>query len=269
MTEVPEHLLARSRDRRAALGLGGGDAGAAPAAAAAESTSAAVAETGASAPAAAAAPVAPVVREVPPPPAYVQAALERKKMPWWAASILALLPLWAIVYAGSLSPADTGTPSILEEGGTIYAERCATCHGATGGGGVGPALAGGVVLETFPNRADHLRWVYGGSAGWPAPNYGDTNKPVAGGMPNFNEALTPEELLAVVRYEREVLSGEVIGDIEGEVLGADDVLLVTDDTGTEVDSLIYYFGETAEGGTYTIVGDEPFINGAEYSAPAE
>jgi len=269
LSEVPEHLLARSRARRAALGLGGDDAGggeAAPAAATPATT-----DDGGAAPAPvaakAAAPIAAKV-EAPPPPPYVQAAIDRKKIPWWAASLFALLPVWAIVYAGTLSPADTGEPSVLELGGEIYAANCASCHGATGGGGVGPAFANGAVLETFPNRADHLLWVWAGSTGWPDTTYGETAKPKKGGMPSFS-SLTPEELLAVVRYEREVLSGEEISADNGEALGPEEELLVTGEDGTEVDALLYYFGEGAEGGAFTVEGDLPFVNGAEFSAPGE
>lgn len=267
MTEVPEHLLERSRARRAALGLGGDEApSAAPVAA--EATSAATpAATADAAPAPVARAAAPAVVEAPPPPAFVQAAIDRKRIPWWAAAVLGLLPIWAIVYAGTLSEADTGEPSQVELGGQIYAESCASCHGATGGGGVGPALAGGAVLETFPERADHLRWVWGGSVGWPDPTYGTQNKPKQSGMPAFGGTLTPAELLAVVRYEREILSGEEL-DEETEVLGAEEELEIVTPDGN-VDAIEYYFGEGAAAGMFTVVDDEPFINGAKFSAPAE
>lgn len=270
MPEVPEHLLERSRARRAALGLGGDDAGGAAPASGGESTE--VATTGGDAtpaPIAAATKAPAVVIEAPPPPAYVQAALDRKKIPWWAAASLALLPIWAVVYAGTLSEAGTGEPSVLTLGGEIYAEQCALCHGATGAGGVGPALADGAVLETFPNRADHLFWVWGGSLGWPDSTYGATNKTKKSGMPAFGESLTPEELLAVVRYEREVLSGEEILEENGESIDPEEHLFIVGEDGTAEDALLYYFGEGAEGGTFTVVDDAPFINGAEFSAPAE
>jgi mono/diheme cytochrome c family protein len=182
-------------------------------------------------------------------------------------SVLALLPLWAVLYAGTLSKASTGQPTQLEAGATIFAANCATCHGATGGGGVGPALAGGAVLKTFPNRADHLRWVWGGSSGWPSGTYGAQNKPVgAGGMPNFNETLTPEELLSVVRYEREGLSGEQIDPKLAQLDPTGRLMIL--DNGTPVDAVTYYFGDTALGatGTYTVKGKDPFVNGAKYSA---
>jgi mono/diheme cytochrome c family protein len=195
--------------------------------------------------------------------------MDRKRIPWWAAAVLGLLPIWAIVYAGTLSEADTGAPSQLELGGQLFAEKCAGCHGATGGGAVGPALAGGAVLETFPERADHLRWVWGGSNGWPDSTYGAQNKPKQSGMPAFGETLTPAELLAVVRYERETLSGEELNP-DTEVLGPDEELQIVTPDGN-VDAIDYYFGEgaSADGATFKVVDSEPFINGAKFSAPAE
>jgi mono/diheme cytochrome c family protein len=225
VTEVPEHLLKRSRDRRAALGLGGGDA---PAAGGGDATSV---EPAAAAPAAAAAAPAAVtpaeVEAAPPePPApYVEAALRRKKIPFWAMPIVGLLPLWMILYAGSLSPASTGGPTQLTEGATIFASKCSSCHGAGGGGGVGRQLSGGEVLKTFPNIADQLAFVAHGTDGvGVGVGYGDPNREggqhIAGTfnggnkMPAFGDVLKPEELLAVVRHERETIDGEELTTAE-------------------------------------------------------
>src|SRR3954447_7763235 len=111
MTEVPEHLLARSRARREAAGLATpADAGAAPApAAGAEVERAAAAAT----PAPAAAPPPPPPPPKPDPP-YIQAYKNRKKIPFWAVPALVALPLWAFVYANTLQtppPATTGAPA--------------------------------------------------------------------------------------------------------------------------------------------------------------
>jgi mono/diheme cytochrome c family protein len=221
VTEVPEHLLKRSRDRRAALGLGGGDApagGEAPGADV-EAAAAAPAATAAAAPAAAAPAEVEAAPPAPPPP-YVQAALRRKKIPFWAMPIVGILPIWLILYAGSLSPAATGGPTQLTLGAEVYAGKCASCHGAGGGGGVGRPLSGGEVLKTFPNIADQIAFVAHGSDGVGVGTpYGDPAREggqhVAGSyngnkMPAFLESLTPEELLAVVRHERETLSGEEV-----------------------------------------------------------
>jgi hypothetical protein len=88
-------------------------------------------------------------------------------------------------------------------------------------------------------------------------------------MPAFGESLTPEELMAVVRYEREVLSGEEILEENGESVDPEAHLIIVDDSGAEVDAVQYYFGEEAEGGAYVLVDGEPLIVGAELSAPAE
>jgi mono/diheme cytochrome c family protein len=224
VTEVPEHLLRRSRERRAALGLGGGEggppAGEGEAPAAPEGASAAAPARAEATPAAAAPAPAPAVPEPPkPPPPYVAAALARPKVPKWAVPVLAALPLWALVYAGSLYiPSAASADPVLAEGEEIYSVQCSGCHGGAGGGGQGRPLSNGDVLLTFPDPQDHIDWVREGTALVGEGNpYGDPDRPggqhiageTAGGdMPGFGETLTPEEIVAVVRYEREVLSGE-------------------------------------------------------------
>jgi mono/diheme cytochrome c family protein len=226
VTEVPEHLLRRSQERRAALGLGGGEggppAGGGNAGAAPEGSSAATpvrAEAATPVTPAPAAPPAPPEPPKPPPP-WVSAALSRPKVPKWAIPVLAALPLWALVYAGTLYvPSAASADPVLAEGEEIYAQQCASCHGGEGGGGTGRPLSNGDVLLTFPDPADHVAWVDQGSALVGEGNpYGDPNRPggqhiageTAGGlMPAFGEALSEEQIIAVVRYEREILSGEM------------------------------------------------------------
>ncbi len=221
MTEVPEHLLKRSRDRRAALGLGGGGGGEAPATPSEPAEGGAEVEPAGATAAAAPAAAAPAEVEAKPPepvPPYVEAALRRKRIPFWAMPVVGLLPIWIILYAGSLSPADTGELTQLDLGAEIYAANCSTCHGPTGGGGVGRPLSDGEVLKTFPDIAQQLEFVAVGTQGIGAGTpYGDPNREGGqhtagsfGNMPAFGETLTPEELLAVVRHERETLSGEEV-----------------------------------------------------------
>jgi mono/diheme cytochrome c family protein len=227
MTEVPEHLLRRSRERREALGLlpgGGGDTPTAPAGEAEAPAAEAEVEAPAAAapaPAPAAPPPVPVEEPPRPVPAHVAAALSRPKIPTWAVPVLAALPFWAIIYAGTLTVPDAADADpVLSEGRTLYEDKCAGCHGGEGGGGVGRPLDGGEVLLTFPEPEDHLAWVTNGSpeAGTP---YGDPERPGGqrvsqsegfGAMPAFGpegtDPLTEEEIVAVVRYEREILSGE-------------------------------------------------------------
>lgn len=221
MTEVPEHLLQRSRERRAALGLGGGGGDDAPGAPD-EATSASPASTAAATPAPAApapvpaAPAAPPPPPPPPPP-YVTAAMSRPKIPVWALPVLAMLPIWAIVYAGVLFVPEEGiTDPVLLEGQGVFDQSCASCHGNEGGGGVGRPLNAGQVVLTFPDPADHIAFVREGSPPEGTP-YGSADRPdgqhiaretPGGAMPPFGETLSEEELLAVVRYEREILGGE-------------------------------------------------------------
>jgi hypothetical protein len=70
------------------------------------------------------------------------------------------------------------------------------------------------VVETFSNYEDHAQWVSLGSVGWRdevGDTYGDADKPVNGfsgaNMPAFGGQLSEEQILEVVRYEREVISG--------------------------------------------------------------
>lgn len=213
MTEIPEHLLARSKARRQAIGQDeggdttGGDAPA-PSAAVEKATAAAPAgpaAAGGIAPAKAPGAVAPP--PVKPPRPEVAAAESRKKIPSWAVPAIVALPVWAFLYAFTLEPPTQGLSAALTEGQHLYSQ-CSGCHGATGGGGVGPAFADGAVIETFSNFEDHVEWVHLGTQGWPESTYGDTQKPVGGGgtMPGFAGDLTDEEILLVVRYEREVIS---------------------------------------------------------------
>ncbi len=217
MTEVPEHLLKRSKDRRSAASGDEGSAETTPAASAGDDTGTQVAKAGATS----AAPIAastPAVADEKPVAPYVAAALRRKKIPLWAMPVIAFLPLWGVIYMAGLSPAASGEPSQLATGQSIYTAQCAGCHGAAGGGGVGRQMNEGNLVATFPDIIGQLDFVWLGSNGiGPAGTpYGDPAR--EGGqhktlsyngnpMPAFNKSLTQAQLLAVVRYEWEVLSG--------------------------------------------------------------
>ena len=216
MTEVPEYLLERSRQRRAALGLGGdsapaGDGGAAPSGAAAPAASAstpAPVESAAPQPAAAATATA-VATEEPVPVAAVDTG-PKSGIPVWMMPVLLVLPFWAMIYMGAFAePKSSGGP---RTGPQIYASAgCGSCHGPTGGGGVGPKLSGGETKATFPNVEDMIKWVTEGSASSRGKPYGDPGRPggqrpaASGGMPAFGTQLAPEEIATVVEYVREQL----------------------------------------------------------------
>jgi mono/diheme cytochrome c family protein len=223
LTEIPEHLLRRSRERRAALGLpgGGGDegeSGGGPTPAKAEPSEARPARTASTevAPAAGAAP-ALVEEQAPRVPAYIAPRGPHKtKVPLWVMPVLVAIPLWAFLYPGAFGnhhKAAVADP--LTIGNQVYhSAGCSGCHGSNGEGGVGPALHAGESVKTFPTVADQIDWIKNGSQslkqGTP---YGDPNraggqrtvKEPTGDMPPFGSTLSAQQIQAVVQYERQKL----------------------------------------------------------------
>jgi|TARA_B110000305_G_C19287573_1_gene562484 mono/diheme cytochrome c family protein len=126
--------------------------------------------------------------------------------------VLLFLPVWLIMYVGTLEE-PTRSEGVLYEGGEVYAENCASCHGAAGGGGVGPAFNNGAVIETFSNFEDQVAWIVHGTQGYldaGRETYGDTERALGGSganMPNFGEPLEAAEILWATFYERIELSG--------------------------------------------------------------
>jgi mono/diheme cytochrome c family protein len=118
----------------------------------------------------------------------------------------------------------TSPPSIadvLARGGTVYQEEgCANCHGPEGTGEIGPDLSG--VLDTFGSCDDQVEWVSLGSARWRQQrdsSYGDTNKPVRGGMPGFGERLEEDQIRRVVSFTRSEFAGGDEIDIVNDCFG--------------------------------------------------
>lgn len=220
MTEIPEHLLKRSRERRQAMGgsePGSGDAaaaGTAPAASTGPSTSPAV-------PARAAAPAIPAAPPPPKPePAYVLAEKRRAKIPIWVMPVVGLLPLWIFMYAKAMQPPTVELVGPLAAGAQVF-NSCASCHGSNGEGGVGYQLNNGEVLKTFPQLQDQITYIYTGNLPYVGKGVGDPNRPggqhiggalgAGGAMPAWGQTaggtLTDLELLEVVCHERITLSG--------------------------------------------------------------
>ena len=83
-------------------------------------------------------------------------------------------------------PAPVPAAGTADTGAAIFATRCASCHGADGGGSFGPALGGGVVVGRFPDPADEIAVVVDGR----------------GSMPSFADSLTEEQIAAVVEHTR-------------------------------------------------------------------
>ncbi|HZA75773.1 MAG TPA: cytochrome c [Acidimicrobiales bacterium] len=227
MTEIPEHLLKRSRERRAALGLGGGETPAsAPAEGAAEeaepATSAPVPAAPAATPAEAPAAAVEEAKAAPPKPepAYIQAAKSRKRIPYWAMPVLAALPIWGYVYVRTLEPPPTGETDPLVLGTEAFVADCASCHGASGQGVSAPAFVDGAVVQTWPDWRDHVMWVKLGTDGWPGATYGANEKPVGGGgtMPAFGGQLDDQQIAQIVLHERE-LAGEDVSEENPDYAG--------------------------------------------------
>ncbi len=132
---------------------------------------------------------------------------------------LAFACLVAIVVFGACAESGPTDADYLE-GREVYG-TCAACHGGNGQGGAGPALA--MVRETFPDCADHVKWVSLGSKRWKdtvGTTYGAASKPIEGVMPEFGESLTADQLKQIALYER-VRFGEADLDSEKEACGLD------------------------------------------------
>lgn len=212
MTEIPEHLLKRSK---AAKSGKSGDSGG-ESEGSAESSAPVAAQS--SAPAAPAANLPNLDPPPPPPkpvPHFVQAALSRPRIPVWVLPVIAALPIWAMFFAGTMQQPET-EDVLLVDAELVYGS-CSGCHGGNGGGGVGYALSDGEVLKTFPDPIDHMVHVARGSDPINGEQYGDPDREGGarvsgargrGAMPGQTESLSMIELEIVIFHERAILSGE-------------------------------------------------------------
>ena len=94
------------------------------------------------------------------------------------------------------------------DGTKLFEGFCARCHtqgfsygepGLPGGGALGPALTDGATLRQFPSPTLHTDWV--ADTAEFGEQYG-TRGQATGRMPFFGRTLTPEQVQAVVDYER-------------------------------------------------------------------
>ena len=107
-----------------------------------------------------------------------------------------------VVIGVSCGPGSVTSES-LRIGRGVYGDRCSSCHGSRGQGGVGPSLSD--VLETWPDCADQQEWIALGSERWKTehgPTYGAKNSPVTKVMPEHATTLTSEEIATVAAFER-------------------------------------------------------------------
>lgn len=222
MTEIPEHLLKRSRQAK------GKPEASSDAGSAVEATSAAAAAPAASGPPAIAAAAAAIPKDPEPTPEpdlphYIVAANKRKKLPLWSFLLVAALPLWAISFAGTMQQPEVEDP-LFEEAELAYtaAGGCAGCHGAGGGGGIGYKFSDGEIIKTFPEPIDMMAHIARGSGAISGEQYGNPDREggahIAGAtgnqMPAMVGVLSMAELELVVFHERAILGGE---DTESEV----------------------------------------------------
>jgi mono/diheme cytochrome c family protein len=207
MAEIPEHLLARSKAKRAAAAGGGGDAAATPAAATSASPGAEVAAAPAAAvskPKVEAAVPAPVVPAIPKGQLFSRVT---KVM------LMAGLPIWAFFYAGIFATPKSTKETVAQEGGRLYSNNCASCHNANGSGkdegGVGRPLWKNNAEYTFTKDVEQIAFVRHGSCekgvAYGNPKREGGEHVAIGGMPAFPD-LTDEQIWAIITYERTILS---------------------------------------------------------------
>ncbi len=212
MTEIPEHLLKRSKAAKAGKsGDGGDDADASATTSSGDAAPVAAAAATPAVPAASLPNLDPAPEPPKPEPHYVSASKARTRIPVWALPVVAMLPIWAWSYAGTMQQPEVEDILFIESEFYYGSAGCAGCHGAAGGGGSGYQLSDGEVLATFPEPIDMMAHVARGSSAIIGETYGADGRRVAGDlgqMPAQEGALNQVQLELVVFHERAVLSGE-------------------------------------------------------------
>lgn len=95
-----------------------------------------------------------------------------------------VLLLALVTAVGGVACTESDGAAEPRTGSQIYRAVCATCHGRSGEGFVGPSLSD--IALRYPNVADQIALVASGR----------------GGMPGFGGQLRPEQIDAVVQYTR-------------------------------------------------------------------
>lgn len=158
-------------------------------------------------------------------------------IPGWLAAVMLIIPAFALLALGGSATGECGEATelgtnvitgeivncdgteftgsgaggggadFIAQGQALYSAapgNCQGCHAPNGqGSGAIPALTG--VLTTFGACEDHIEWVTLGSSGSQAAGqttYGDSSKPINGGMPAFGSGLSAEQLASVAAFER-------------------------------------------------------------------
>ena len=97
----------------------------------------------------------------------------------------AVVMLFTLQGAPPLAETRQTLPTASIDAAALYAEHCADCHGADGGGAIGTRLAG-LVTARYPDPADQSAVVSEGR----------------NTMPAFAKVLTPAEIAALTSYTR-------------------------------------------------------------------
>lgn len=143
----------------------------------------------------------PIVVVAKPEAEYQQWLLEQKKGGRPAAVVAPSAP---VDVQSNQAPTSSVTPQLLDAGRVVYEAHCASCHQPDGSGisGLFPAIRGSQVA-TGP-VSGHIQIVLNG-------------KPPL--MASFRNVLKPEEIAAVITYQRNAL-----GNSTGDIVQASDVL---------------------------------------------
>jgi mono/diheme cytochrome c family protein len=99
-------------------------------------------------------------------------------------TVAAALVTVVLLAVASPTSASVDSPD-ASAGAEIFSARCSGCHGADGGGGVGPRLAGEGALSRFDALDQVERFVNAG---------------VPGRMPGFETRLSADDVRAVAGY---------------------------------------------------------------------
>lgn len=111
----------------------------------------------------------------------------------------------------ALDPAKVKADNLAQyglDGQKIFDAMCARCHthgysygapGVSGGGSYGPDLTGGATLRQFPTPEKQVDWVTNTA---PLGKAYGVQGMSSGRMAHFSDMLTPEQIQAVVDYER-------------------------------------------------------------------
>jgi cytochrome c6 len=112
-----------------------------------------------------------------------------KRFVGWV-EIVAVVLAMAAVFLLFINEPPSGSSGAGSPGASIFAASCASCHGADGGGSIGPKLAG-TVTKTYPDVDDEIAVVTDGRDG----------------MPSFGGDLSDQQIQQVVDFTRTELGG--------------------------------------------------------------